>query len=154
FATFKADSLGSTVQGYFAKPTKEGKYPAVVMFQWAGVYALPKNMVIDRAAQGWLALNVDSHDKPPSAPNGPPQNYQSVGNTDKEKAYFLTMYLRDVRAIDYITSRPEWDGKTLVVMGTSMGGQQSLCAAGLHAKVTHVIVNEPSGCDMCGPLHG
>ena len=63
-----------------------------------------------------------------------------------------TEALRDYRAVDYIASRPDWDGKTLVVMGTSMGGQQSLCVAGLHPKVTHVIVNEPAGCDTNGPL--
>ncbi len=125
-----------------------------MIFQWAGVYALPKNAVLDRAAEGWLALDVDSHDKDPNAPSGPPANYQSVGNTDRETCYFLKMYLRDYRAIDYIASRPEWDGKTLVVTGTSMGGQQSLCVAGLHPKMTHVIVNVPAGCDFCGPLHG
>jgi cephalosporin-C deacetylase len=154
FATFRLDSLGSNVQGYFAKPKKEGKLPALVIFQWAGVYALQKNAVLDRARQGWLVLNVDSHDKQPSAASGPPGNYASLGFTDRETSYFLKMYLRDTRAIDYLASRPEWDGKTLVVMGTSMGGQQSLCAAGLNPKVTHVIVNEPAGCDITGPLHG
>ena len=53
-----------------------------------------------RASEGWLALNVDAHDKPLSAPTGPPGNYQSVGNADRETSYFLTMYLRDYRAID------------------------------------------------------
>lgn len=154
FYTFKLDSLGSKVHGYLAKPAKSGKFPALVIFQWAGVYALPKNTVLDRAAEGWLALNVDSHDKDPNAPGGPPANYQSVGNTDRETSYFLKMYLRDYRAIDYIAGRPEWDGRTLVVTGTSMGGQQSLCAAGLNPKVTHLIVNVPAGCDFCGPLHG
>jgi cephalosporin-C deacetylase-like acetyl esterase/lysophospholipase L1-like esterase len=154
FYTFKLDSLNSKVQGYLAKPSREGKFPALVILQWAGVYALQTNTVLDRAAEGWLALNVDSHDKAPSAPDGPPGNYPGVGNKDRETCYFLNMYLRDYRAIDYIASRPEWDGKTLVVMGTSMGGQQSLCAAGLNPKVTHVIVNEPAGCDFCGPLHG
>lgn len=154
FATFKLDSLGSTAQGYFAKPAKEGKFPAIVLLQWAGVYALQKNAVIDRARQGWLAINVDSHDKAPDDPKGAPGNYNGIGTSDREKSYFLNMYLRDCRAIDYITSRPEWDGKTLVVMGTSMGGQQSLCVAGLAPKVTHVIVNEPSGCDLAGPLQG
>jgi cephalosporin-C deacetylase len=154
FAIFRLDSLGSNVQGYFAKPKKEGKLPALVIFQWAGVYALQKNAVLDRARQGWLVLNVDSHDKQPSAASGPPGNYASLGFTDRETSYFLKMYLRDTRAIDYLASRPEWDGKTLVVMGTSMGGQQSLCAAGLNPKVTHVIVNEPAGCDITGPLHG
>jgi cephalosporin-C deacetylase-like acetyl esterase len=39
------------------------------------------------------------------------------------------MYLGDYRAVEYLASLPDWDGKTLVVMGTSMGGQQSLCVA-------------------------
>ncbi len=64
------------------------------------------------------------------------------------------MYLRDYRAVDYLTHRDDWDGKVLVVTGTSMGGQQSLCVAGLHPKITHVIVEEPSGCDLCAGLHG
>src|SRR5215218_6409814 len=64
------------------------------------------------------------------------------------------MYLADYRAVDYLAGRPDWDGRTLVVMGTSMGGQQSLAVAGLHSKITHVIVNEPAGCDSNGPLRG
>jgi cephalosporin-C deacetylase-like acetyl esterase len=39
-------------------------------------------------------------------------------------------------------------------MGTSMGGHQSLVAAGLNPKVTAVIVNEPAGADSSGDLHG
>lgn len=154
FASFKLDSVGGKAQGYFAKPKKEGKFPAIVILQWAGVYALQKNTAIDRANEGWLAINVDAHDKAPSDPKGPPGNYNSVGMTDREKSYFLNMYLRDYRAIEYVTSRPEWDGKTLVLMGTSMGGQQSLCLAGLHPKVTHVIVNVPAGCEFSGPPAG
>jgi cephalosporin-C deacetylase len=153
-STVQLDSVGSHVQGYLAKPKGEGKFPAVAIFEWAGVHALSPNTVTDRAAQGWLAFNVESHDMPPDQKTGPPQNYQAVGNTDKEKSYFLQMYLRDCRAIDYLAGRPDWDGKTLLVMGTSMGGQQSLCVAGLHPKVTHLIVNVPAGCDTNGQLHG
>ena len=154
FDTVQLDSLGSHTTGYLAKPKTEGKFPAIAIFEWAGVHALSPNTVTDRAAQGRLAFNVESHDMPPDQRSGPPQNYQAVGNTDKEQSYFLSMYLRDCRAIDYIASRPDWDGKTLVVMGTSMGGQQSLCVAGLHPKVTHIIVNVPAGCDTNGQLHG
>jgi hypothetical protein len=39
-------------------------------------------------------------------------------------------------------------------MGTSMGGQQTLVTAALRPKVTAVIVNEPSGADSNGDLHG
>jgi cephalosporin-C deacetylase len=157
--TVQLDSVGSHVQGYLAKPAPAkpgtpGKFPALVVFQYAGVYALQTSTVTDRAAEGWLAFDVDSHDLPPSQAIGVASNYQSIGNTDRETSYFLNMYLRDTRAIDYIASRPDWDGKTIVVMGTSMGGQQSLVTAGLNPKVTAVIVNEPSGADSNGDLHG
>jgi cephalosporin-C deacetylase len=154
-STVKLDSVGSHVQGYLAKPQREGKFPALVIYQYAGVYALQPKTVTDRAAEGWLAFDVDSHDMAPDASTGPPRNYQSVGNTDRETSYFLNMYLRDTRALDYITTRPDWDGKTIVLMGTSMGGQQSLVTAGLNpTRVTAVIVNEPSGADSNGDLHG
>ena len=152
--TVKLDSLGSHVQGYLARPAREGKFPALVLYQYAGVYALRPETVTDRAAEGWLAFNVDSHDLAPTEGTGVINTYQSIGNTSRETSYFLNMYLRDARALDYIASRPDWDGKTIVVTGTSMGGQQSLVAAGLSPKVTAVLVNEPAGADSNGDLHG
>jgi len=152
--TVKLASVGSHVQGYLAKPAKEGKFPALVIYEWAGVHALLTKTVTDRAAEGWLTFNVDSHDLPPSQSTGVSQRYQAIGNTDREPSYFLNMYLRDSRAIDYIASRPDWDGKTIVVLGTSMGGMQSLVTAGLNPKVTAVIVDEPAGADSNGNLHG
>ncbi len=151
------DALGSKAHGYLAKPGKEGKFPALLMLQYAGVYALSAPMVAQRAAEGWLVLDVDSHDKSPDEPSGDiPRNYQAVGNPDREKSYFLNMYLRDSRALDYLTSRPDWDGKTLVFTGGSMGGQQSLCLAGLRPEknITAVIVGVPAGADVTGDLHG
>jgi cephalosporin-C deacetylase-like acetyl esterase len=154
FYTVQLDSVGSHVQGYLAKPAREAKFPALVIYQYAGVYALQPNTVLDRAAEGWLALDVDSHDLAPTQATGVPTTYSAIGNTDRETSYFLNMYLRDARAIDYIRSRPDWDGKTIAIMGTSMGGQQSLVTAALRPGVTAVIVNEPSGADSNGNLHG
>lgn len=153
---FALDALGSKAQGYIAKPAREGKFPALVLLQYAGVYALNARAVATRAAEGWLVVNVDSHDKLPSEPAGnAPRNYAAVGNTDRETSYFLNMYLRDARALDYLLTRPDWDGKTIVLMGTSMGGQQSIILAGLRPKkITAVLVNVPAGMDVNGDLHG
>jgi cephalosporin-C deacetylase len=163
YATIRMDHInGGHVYGQLAKPGKPGKFPALVIFQWASPpYPLQKQWVTDRAAEGWLTLNIEPHDvlpdQPPSYYSSLPEelkNYQSIGRDDRDKNYFLQMYLADYRAVEYVSGRPDWDGKTLVVMGTSMGGQQSLCVAGLNPKITHVIVNEPAGCDSNGPLHG
>jgi cephalosporin-C deacetylase len=153
---FQLDALGSKVHGYVAKPAREGRFPAVIQLQYAGIYALNAGAAARRASEGWLMINVDSHDKLPSDPSGSvPRGYQAVGNTDRETSYFLNMYLRDSRALDYLLTRPDWDGKTIVLMGGSMGGQQSLALAGLRPeKITAVLVCVPAGADSNGDLHG
>ena len=163
WATLTLDHInGAHVHGQLAKPTRAGKFPGLVIFQWASPpYPLQKAWVTERAAEGWLALNIEPHDVLPDQPASyyealPPalKQYQAIGRNDRNKSYFLQMYLADYRAVDYLASRPDWDGHTLVVTGTSMGGQQSLCAAGLNPKVTALVVNEPAGADSNGPLHG
>lgn len=155
-SVFVLDALGSQAHGYLAKPAREGKFPALIQLQYAGVYALNARGNAQRAAEGWLVINVDSHDKLPSDPSGGvARNYQSIGNTDREKSYFLNMYLRDSRALDYLLTRPDWDGKTIVVQGGSMGGQQSLVLAGLRPeKITAVLACVPAGADTNADLHG
>ncbi len=154
--TYVLDALWSQAQGYVAKPAKGGKFPALILLQYAGVYALNAKSVAARAAEGWLVMDVDSHDKLPSDPRGSiPPNYAAIGNTSRETSYFLDMYLRDSRALDYLMSRPDWDGKTIVLMGTSMGGQQSIMLAGLRPeRITAVLVCVPSGADTNADLHG
>lgn len=153
---FALDALGSKAHGYIARPTRDGKFPALIQLQYAGVYALNAEAVAMHAADGWLSIDVDSHDKLPSDPSGNiPRDYQTIGNTDREKSYFLDMYLRDSRVLDYLLTRPDWDGKTIVLTGGSMGGQQSLALAGLRPeKISAVLVCVPAGADTNGNLHG
>lgn len=163
YYTLRMDHLGDRhIHGQLARPEGRRKLPGLVIFQWAGgPYPLQKEWVTGRAAQGWLALNIQPHDVLPDAPQSyydalPKElkEYHTIGRDDRERSYFLQMYLAAYRAVDYLAGRPDWDGRTLVVMGTSMGGQQGLCAAALHPKVTAVIAHMPAGADVLGPLHG
>jgi cephalosporin-C deacetylase-like acetyl esterase len=155
FYRVKLDSLNSHVQGYLAVPARKGRFPAVIQYQWAGVYPLIPGICANRAAAGWLCFNVSSHDMAPDTAEGTPKNYNEVGNDSRETSYFLNMYLRDTRALDWVRSLKHWNKKTLVVTGTSMGGHQSLITAGLNpGKITAVLVNEPSGGDGLGAAHG
>jgi cephalosporin-C deacetylase len=148
------DSLGSHVHGYLAVPAGKGPFPAMLVYQFAGVYALSPQTCANRAAEGWLCFNVDSHDMRPDEATAP-KNYYEIGNTSRETSYFLPMYLRDSRALDWVRTLKSWNRKTTVITGTSMGGQQSLVTAGLNpGKITAVVVNEPSGGDFGSELHG
>ncbi len=163
YATVRLNNInGAHVYGQLARPSPPGKHPAMLIMQWASPpYPLQRAWVVDRAAEGWIALNVEPHDVPCDLPPAfyasLPQmikDYRYIYDYDRDRNYFLQMYLGDYRALDYLASLPDWDGRTLVVTGTSMGGQQSVCVAGLHPKVTHLVVNEPAGADSNAALHG
>lgn len=154
---------GSKIQGQLARPKGEGKkLPALLIVQWAGVYPLHKFWAVGRANQGWLTLNISAHDLPIDAPDDfykqqaatALKDYPAIGSDDRETSYFLRMYLSCYRAVDYLAGRDDWDGKTLVVMGASQGGLQTLMTAALHPQVTAAIANVPAGADQSGPLVG
>ncbi len=153
---------GSQIRGQLARPAGRGKLPALLVVQWAGVYGLQKAWINDRAAAGWLVLNINAHDLPIDQPpafyeeqfKGPLKDYWAIGNDDRDQSYFLRMYLSCYRAAQYLVERRDWDGKTLVVMGTSQGGQQALMTAGFHPRITAAVANVPAGCDLAGPEVG
>jgi len=158
---------GTKIRGQLAKPAesklKPGeKLPVLLIPQWAGVYPLEKSWVTDRAAEGWLVLNILAHDLPIDNPvkfyeeqaAGPLKDYWAIGNDDRETSYFLRMYLSCFQAAEYFTSRPDWNGKTLVVAGASQGGQQTLVTAAIYPRVTAALALVPAGCDMLGPKAG
>jgi cephalosporin-C deacetylase len=162
YYTVRIDNVqGAHIYGQLAKPSREGKFPAQMLLQYAGVYPLQREWVTQRAAQGWLVFNIEAHDLPGDQPqsfydNQPTliKNYNSIYNDDRDRNYFLRMYLGDYRAVEYLASRPEWDGKTLVATGISMGGQQSLVVAALNPRITQVVVDVPAGSDANASLHG
>jgi cephalosporin-C deacetylase len=155
---------GAHIYGQLALPadSQRGPFPALLILQWASPpYPLQPEWVTDYAARGWIVLNVEPHDVPSDMPqafyDALPQlikNYRLIGRHSRDESYFLPMYLGDYRAAEYLASRADWDGKTLVVMGTSMGGQQGFAVAALDPHVSALIANVPAGCDFLGPLGG
>lgn len=151
---------GTKVRGQLARPSAEGKYPALLVVQFAGVYGLDQGTVVNDAKAGWLVLNISAHDLPidespefyKNLKDGALKNYIYLGSEDRDTSYFLRMFLGCVRAADYLASRPDWDGKTLIVTGASQGGLQSFAVAGLSPKITGMMTVVPAGCDVYAPL--
>jgi cephalosporin-C deacetylase len=153
---------GTHIRGQLARPRAGGKLPAMLILQGAGVYRLEKSWVTHRAANGWLALNINAHDLPidrepafyEAQATGPLKSYWKSGTENRERNYFLRMYLACYRAAQYLAERPDWDGKTLLAMGSSQGGLQTLVAAGLNPRVSAAIAEVPGGCDLTGAQVG
>lgn len=74
----------------------------------------------------------------------------------EEKGKWLPhdMYLRAARACHYAMTRPEWNGRDLVVRGGSLGGIQTIAAAALVPQVTIAMIGVSSGCEFNAHLSG
>ena len=65
------------------------------------------------------------------------------------------MFLRLVRAIDFLTAQPEWDGRTRHRPRQQPGRlRKSIVAAGLDPRVTFFAAGVPAVCDHTGVAVG
>jgi cephalosporin-C deacetylase len=156
----QADSVGAPVSGYFARPRGAApkSLPAILTVHGAGVRSSSRGSAEGWAAQGLLALDINAH----GLPNGMPEDfyknladsdlkdYRIRGRDSRDTIYFNGMFLRLVRALDFLTAQPEWDGRTVIVSGSSQGGAQALVAAGLDSRVTFFAAGVPAMCDHTG----
>lgn len=150
------------VRACLTKPAgaPERRYPALVTWHAAGVRSAIRQYRF--AEKGLLVLDVNAH----GLDNGAPaeeygrlyrttmKNYRFENADDRDDIYFNGMFRRLIRALDYLKTRPDWDGKNLIVYGASQGGAQSLVAGGLDPAVTAVIAVEPALCDHGAPYAG
>ena len=149
---------GQHVYGYLTRPKAKGKYPVVLCPPGAGVKTLKEPMRHRfYAEQGFIRLEMEIHGLNPelspetfkdlSASFG---DYLLKGLDDRNNYYMKKVYLACVRAIDYLTSLDEWDGKNVIVQGGSQGGALALITAGLDSRVTLCVANHPALSDMAG----
>ncbi|MEI8020276.1 MAG: acetylxylan esterase [Schlesneria sp.] len=153
--------LGKPVSGYFGRPqnAKPKSLPAILFVHGAGVRSanLGSTHWADKEG-GMLSLDINAHGIPNGKPDdfytalaqGELKDYRNEGRQDREQCYFKGMFLRLIRAIDFLTEQPEWDGKTVIVYGSSQGGFQAFAAAGLDPRVTFFCAGVPAGCDHTG----
>ncbi len=69
-------------------------------------------------------------------------------NAKPETAYFRFMAMRVMRALEYMKSLPEWNGKDLIAEGGSQGGLQTSWAAGLDKDVSLARPSVTWCCDI------
>ena len=156
------------VRGYVAKPkdAREGSLPIIIQLHAAGVSGdwckAHAQFAADLAQNGAMAFDFNAHGMLNDADDayyktleeGPLKNYSIRPITSRNSYYFRTMILRAIRALDYITTDPAWDGKTIVLLGESQGGAQAVALAGLDDRITDVVINVPAMIGNGGYLQG
>jgi hypothetical protein len=86
--------------------------------------------------------------------SGALRNYMFMNLDDRDNYYFKRVYLGCVRALDFLTSLPEYDGSNLAVWGGSQGGALSIVTAALDDRVKFLVSMYPALSDLTGYLHG
>ena len=137
---------------------KKGAHPAVFCPPGAGIKTIktPKPFY---AENGFIRLELEIHGLDPrisdetfaeitAAFNSSTNGYLENGIDSRERYYMRHVYVGLVKAVDLLTSLPEWDGKNIAVQGGSQGGGLALVAAGLDKRITQCVVNHPALADM------
>jgi len=150
------------VRAYVSYPAdaKKKSLPIIISFHAAGSPGTPSNASYARRnAQmpegGAIGIDINAHgmldDQPKAFYNklnaGELKGY-AVRKPTLPDYYFKWMMLRAERMVDYAAGNPLWDGKHIIVMGSSQGGYQSAWLAGIDPRISTAVLTVPAGLDQ------
>lgn len=150
--------VGARLYGILCVPKKEGKYPALLQVPGAGVR--PYGGDIATADKGIITFQIGIHGVPvdmnPSVYTdmgaGLLAGYWNYNMDDRDRFYYKRVYLGCIRANDFLTSLPQFDGSNLAVVGGSQGGALSIITTALDPRVKSLGVFYPALSDVTGYL--
>lgn len=148
------------VYGILCEPKTPGHYPALLKVP--GAHVRPYFGDKDLAARGVITLEIGISGVPVNLPKevydsldaGALNTYWMYNFDDRETYYYHRVFLGCIRANDFLATREMWDGKNLLVMGASQGGQLAIATAALDSRVTGLCALHPAFCDVAAELHG
>ena len=161
----QVDCPAGNVSGILTRPKerKSKSLPALLFLHGAGVRPCEPGHFVGQAARGVMVFDMNAHGIPNDKPqewyrelqeNGRLKDYQYFGIESRETFYFLNMYLRVKRGLDFLKNLEEWDGKILVAMGCSQGSAQAFAGSYLEPQVTAVVGTSLAYGDLTGFLCG
>ncbi len=150
--------IGTRLYGILCVPKKEGKYPALLQVPGAGVRAYTGD--IANAEKGIITFQIGIHGIPvtmdPSVyldlGSGILKEYFNHNLDDRDRFFYKRVYIGCVRANDFLTSLPQFDGVNLAVTGGSQGGALSIVTAALDKRVKNLGAFYPALSDVTGYL--
>lgn len=74
--------------------------------------------------------------------------FNNEENVSNMNTYFRNMMIRDLFALKYVKTLPEWSGKDIISAGGSQGALQAIIVAAHDKDVTEVVAAKPWLCDL------
>ncbi len=128
---------GKKVYGWISIPNCPGPFAAILSLPSFGNFPVGPNTF--DAADGAIGVAISIHDY--DCEETVPGNiaYSPGGHfLDRNTNYYKAGILGCLRTIDYLFTRPEFDGVHMAVTGVSQGGGLALMTAGLDPRVKYV----------------
>lgn len=153
------------MQGYLTMPVSKDsslnikRYPVVLVPPGAGSQKISPSDYFPR--EGCIYLKIEIHDNDQLLPDDEYNRlrqqkcdgYPTRGISSPDSFYYKDVYVGCARAVDFLCSLPEWDGRNVIVTGGSQGGALTIVTAALSDKVTLCAPFYPALCDLMGFLH-
>lgn len=149
----------SRIYGILAVPRAskpDQKFPALLRVPGAGVRPYAGQIAVAEA--GIITLEIGIHGIPVTLPqsfyddlrNSALGRYMHYNADDRENYYYRRVFLSVIRANDFLTSLPQYDGRNLGVIGGSQGGALAIVTAALDTRVRGLAASYPAMSDMAG----
>lgn len=151
--SFQTKAWGGRMFGILSMPKAEGTYPALLRVPGAGVRPYSGDTYL--APGKVIVLEVGIHGIPVTMQQsvydnlaaGALNGYWNFCRDNRDQNYYNRVIVGALRAVDFICSLPQFNGKALGVTGSSQGGALSVITAALDSRVTFFGAVHPALCD-------
>ncbi|MBR1548402.1 MAG: acetylxylan esterase [Prevotella sp.] len=147
------------IYGYLSRPLDGKQHPVVLCPPGAGSQKIFPSDYYPRLGMTYMKIEIHDNDQqlPDDEYNRMRQQkcdgYMSRGMESRDTYYYKDVYVGCARAVDYLCSLPDWDGRNVIVTGGSQGGALTIVTSALNERVTLCAPFYPALCDLTGFLH-
>lgn len=150
---------GKRMYGFVSIPKAEGKYPVIICYPGSGPASDGRHALRYEDAIS-LFMNVHFYRFEPGVPPEEtaarvgynPNGYATFGIESRDTYFYHDVVPGISRAVSFMASLPQFNGKDMGVFGSSQGGWLSIMSAAFHPEITAMCLNVPAFCQLDGFL--
>jgi len=143
---------GARICAWYVLPEGDGPFPALVQYHGYSGARHDLHECLSWVAQGYAVMTVDTRGQsggstdPGHYSGGHVKGWMTLGIMDPQEYYYRGAFMDCVRALDWITTRPEIDAARIGVAGVSQGGALTLAVAALDDRPALAMPEVPYLC--------
>ncbi|MBO5211108.1 MAG: acetylxylan esterase [Clostridia bacterium] len=149
---------GRPASGHVTIPLKEGKFPIRISFLGYGLHAAgyeyDENMICGCFNAHGFENEPWDQIEPKYGKELNMYGFNNEENASNMTTYFRNMMIRNLIALKYLKTLPEWNNNDILAVGGSQGALQAITVAVHDKDVTEAITYKPWLCDLNAENNG